>query len=162
MRKANREITGIDEIISVMEKCDVCRIALNNGDYPYILPLSFGMDYMNDKITLYFHSAMEGMKVDLMKKNNRVAFEMDCEGELEYFREKGYCTYNYASVIGTGKITFVESESDKIYCLEKLMEHYHNGEKAPFSRAAVPRTLVYRLEVEKITGKRKVSAKAKQ
>lgn len=160
MRKGNREITAIDEIISVMEKCDVCRIALNNGDYPYILPLSFGMDYKGEKLTLYFHSALEGMKLDLIKKDNRAAFEMDCEGELEYHREKGYCTYNYASVIGMGKITFVEKDEEKIYCLEKLMEHYHSGEKAPFSKAALPRTTVYKLEVETITGKRKVSLKS--
>ena len=117
MRKGNREITAIDEIISVMEKCDVCRIALNNGDYPYILPLSFGMDYKEEKLTLYFHSALEGMKLDLIKKDNRAAFEMDCEGELEYHREKGYCTYNYASVIGMGKITFVEKDEEKMCCL---------------------------------------------
>ena len=112
------------------------------------------------ELTLYFHSALEGMKLDLIKKDNRAAFEMDCEGELEYHREKGYCTYNYASVIGMGKITFVEKDEEKIYCLEKLMEHYHSGEKAPFSKAALPRTTVYKLEVETITGKRKASPKS--
>ena len=43
MRRADREIKEFDEMIQVIEKCDVCRIALNDEEYPYILPLNFGM-----------------------------------------------------------------------------------------------------------------------
>ena len=44
MRQGNREITELNEIIGVMKKCDVCRLALNDNGYPYILPLNFGME----------------------------------------------------------------------------------------------------------------------
>ena len=42
MRRADREITDFDELIAVMRGCDVCRLALHDEPYPYILPLNFG------------------------------------------------------------------------------------------------------------------------
>ena len=58
MRQRNREISEFNEIIEVMKKCDVCRLALNDHGYPYILPLNFGMEMVDGKINLYFHSAL--------------------------------------------------------------------------------------------------------
>ena len=43
MRRLDREVKEFKDIVSIVEKCDVCRIALNNDGYPYILPLNFGM-----------------------------------------------------------------------------------------------------------------------
>lgn len=79
MRKAKREITDFDDIVSVMRRCDVCRLALNGADgTPYVVPLNFGLAVAEDALSLYFHSALEGQKMDLMKRDNRAAFEMDC------------------------------------------------------------------------------------
>lgn len=44
MRRSDREVKEFEDIVAIMGKCDVCRIALNNNGYPYILPLNFGMD----------------------------------------------------------------------------------------------------------------------
>ena len=57
MRRSDREVKDFDGIIRIMEKCDVCRIALNNNGYPYILPLNFGMKVDNNIVELYFHGA---------------------------------------------------------------------------------------------------------
>lgn len=154
MRQKNREIKEFNEIIEVMKSCDVCRLALNDGGYPYILPLNFGIEVVDGKLNLYFHSALEGHKVDLIKKDNRASFEMDCRHQLQYFEEKGYCTMSYESVIGRGRIRILDEE-EKMDALMKLMDHYHMGKEAYFNPAAIPRTLVYVLEVEKITAKRK-------
>ena len=64
MRQENREIKEFNEIIEVMKNCDVCRLALNDDEYPYILPLNFGMEIVDGKVNLYFHSALEGYKVN--------------------------------------------------------------------------------------------------
>ena len=48
MRRRDREITDKQEILEVMRKCDVCRVALHDGDYPYIVPLNFGLQVEND------------------------------------------------------------------------------------------------------------------
>ena len=60
MRRSDREITDRNEILGVMEKCDVCRLALNDAEYgyPYILPLNFGMKADGEQIVLYFHGAL--------------------------------------------------------------------------------------------------------
>ena len=102
MRRKDREVTDLSEIIEIMKNCDVCRLAMNDDGFPYILPLNFGMAVNGDKITLYFHSALEGYKVGLIRKDNRASFEMDCKHELQYFEDKGYCTMAYESVIGRG------------------------------------------------------------
>ncbi|QQB73183.1 pyridoxamine 5'-phosphate oxidase family protein [Fusobacterium canifelinum] len=154
MRKADREIKSIEEIVDIIKKCDVIRLAFNNGDYPYILPLNFGFEFIENKVIFYFHSALEGTKVDIMKKDNRVSFEMDTKHELQYYEEKGYCTMSYESVIGKGKIKIL-SEDEKINALKKLMGHYHKDENTYFNPAAISRTLVYSLEVEEMTAKKK-------
>ena len=139
MRRQDREITELDELLEIINRCDICRLALNDDGYPYILPLNFGTEVNNGKLTLYFHSALEGYKVGLFEKDNRATFEMDCKHE---------------SVIGRGRIRIL-SDDEKMHALRQLMNHYHEDKNAYFNPAAVPRTLVYALEVEHMTGKRK-------
>ena len=92
MRRSDREITDFNEMIEVMERCDVCRLAFHGEDYPYILPLNFGMEVQDGRITLYFHGALEGRKYELMKRDNRAGFEMDCAHRLVLDEEQGNCT----------------------------------------------------------------------
>ena len=156
MRQKNREITNFNEIVEVIRSCDVCRLALNDDGYPYIVPLNFGLEVTDGTIKLYFHSALEGYKLDLIKKDNRASFEMDCKHQLQYFEEKCYCTMAYESVIGSGRIRILDEE-EKTDALMKLMGHYHREIEAEvkFNPAAISRTMVYVLTVEEITGKRK-------
>ena len=155
MRRQDREITDKNEIIEIMARCDVCRLAFNDREYPYILPLNFGMEEKNGHIILYFHSALEGYKTELIEKDNRVSFEMDCKHELKYDEEKGYCTMAYESVIGRGRVEVLPDE-EKANALRKIMGHYHHSEDTYFNPAAIPRTLVYMLSVEEMTAKRKL------
>ena len=155
MRRKDRQINDFMEIYDIIKRCDICRIALNNDGYPYILPLNFGVSSEDEKLTFYFHSALEGQKLQLIEKDNRASFEMDCSHELQYFEERGYCTYAYESVMGKGHILMIEDEKEKFEALEILMDHYHPGKKAWFNPAAIPRTAVYKLVVEEFTAKRK-------
>lgn len=151
MRRTDREVTEFNDIIAIMEKCDVCRLALNNDGYPYILPLNFGMEVKDNRIILYFHGAAEGTKYELMEKDNRASFEMDCEHLLVTDEEHGNCTMNYESVIGQGHIEML-SDDEKFDALCILMKHYHQ-EEFPFNKAVMPRTKVFKLVVEQVTGK---------
>ena len=155
MRRNDREIKDRDEMLQVMEKCDVCRLAFNDNDtgYPYILPLNFGMKTNGEQIILYFHGATEGQKYDLIAKDNRVSFEMDCGHQLVTDETKGNCTMGYESVIGRGRIEIVPDE-EKYDALYVLMEHYHKEDFA-FNRAIVPQTVVLKLTVEEMSGKRR-------
>lgn len=154
MRRTDREIKDFDEMVKVIEKCDVCRLALNDKDYPYIVPLNFGVTVENGTVTLYFHSALEGTKLDLIRRDNRAAFEMDCEHELVTEEEHGNCTMNYKSVIGRGIVEFV-SDEEKYAALKILMKHYHK-EDFPFNEKVVPQTAVFKLTVSEMTGKKRM------
>ena len=151
MRRSDREVKNIDDITAIIKECDVCRIALNDKEYPYILPVNFGMKLNDGKIILYFHGATEGKKYEIIAADNRAAFEMDCEHKLISDIQRGYCSMSYKSVIGYGKINEVfEEEKYEALCL--LVNHFHkDGFK--FNPAAIPRTRVFKLEVESISGK---------
>ena len=55
MRRSDREVTKFSDIIAIIEKCDVCRLALNDEDYPYILPLNFGINITEDNNLEHYH-----------------------------------------------------------------------------------------------------------
>ena len=153
MRRSDREITDRNEMIDVMKRCDVCRLALNDEGYPYILPLNFGMEADEENIVLYFHGAKEGRKYELMEKDNRASFEMDCAHRLVVDEERGHCTMEYESVIGRGRVEMVPEE-EKHEALRSLMRQYH-PENVNFDERAMPRTRVFKLTVEEMTGKKR-------
>ena len=156
MRRKDREIKEHNEIVEVIRNCDICRLGLVDGEYAYILPLNFGMEQDEEgKVTLYFHSALEGRKTELLKEGLKASFEMDTKHEIEYDEGRGYCTYYFESVMGRGTIHIL-NDDEKFEALKKLMDHYHPGANTYFNTAAIPRTLVYALEVEEMTGKRKL------
>lgn len=151
MRRKDREITDRQEMIRVMERCDVCRLALNDEGWPYILPLNFGMRQEDGRVVLYFHGAAAGKKYELIARDNRASFEMDCGHELVLDEQDGNCTMTYESVIGRGRIEIVPDE-EKYDALCVLMGHYR-AEAFPYNRAVIPQTTVLRLVVEEMTAK---------
>ena len=153
MRRKDREITDFDEIVDVIRACDVCRIAMNDGDYPYIVPMNFGLDVQDGQVYLYFHCAMKGKKLDLLRRDNRVTFEMDCDHSLILHEEDMNCTTSLESVIGRGTVEFVPDE-DKYEALMILMRHYH-AEDFKFNTDMIKVTAVLKLTVTEMTGKRR-------
>lgn len=157
MRRTDREVTEMKDIIAIINKCDVCRIALNDDGYPYILPLNFGVEIKGELIELYFHGAVDGMKYDLIQKDNRASFEMDCSHRLVTDSEQGNCTMEYESVIGRGRMEIL-SDEQKYDALRILMKHYHQ-EEFPFNKEVLPMTKVFKLVVENVTGKKRMVKK---
>lgn len=154
MRRKDREITDFNEIIEIIRKCDVCRIALKDDDgYPYIVPLNFGLDVQEEQVYLYFHAAMEGKKLDLIAKDNRATFEMDCDHNFILYEERMSCTMGYASVMGHGNIETVPDEG-KFEALKILMRQYH-AEDFAFNTKMMKVTKVLKMTVTDMTAKRR-------
>ena len=151
MRRKDREVTDFQTMVDIMSRCRVCRLALNDGEVPYLLPVNFGMEVQGGTVTLYFHGAAEGRKYELMRKDPRAAFEMDCETVLCSDRAAGNCTMASQSGIGRGRIAFLEGE-EKVRALDILTAHYH-PEGFDYDRSVIPATTVYKLTVESMTGK---------
>jgi len=156
MRRKDREITDINEKIDLIKKCKVCRIGLSENNIPYIIPLNYGYNFENNILTLFFHSAIEGKKFDIIKNNNNACFEIDCDTKL--IEAEKACNYGYAfrSIIGFGKITILEKTDEKINGLNEIMKHQIGKETLyDFTCDELKNVCVYKMTVEIFTGKQK-------
>ena len=153
MRRKDREISSREEIIKIIQEEGICRLAIKNEPYPYIVPMNSGIGIEGEQINLYFHSAIEGKKIDLIKKDNKVGFEIDRHQELIYDTEKGSCSMLYECVIGNGEIIFLNGD-EKIKSLRLILQHHGRGEDFPISEAMVEKTICFKLVVNEVTGKK--------
>lgn len=159
MRRKDREITDFDQIISIMKQCRVCHVAFHGDEYPYTVPMNFGMTVEdNANVTLYFHGADTGKKHDLIKKNNKVSFEMVNAHSIVTGPQVGACeaTMEFESIMGTGIICYAKEE-EKLTGLHAILEHYgvKEGPDYHFHHEVVPATTVLVLKVRDITAKRR-------
>jgi uncharacterized protein len=154
MRRKEREIADKDEIDSIISSSDVCRIAMANDNIPYIVTMNFG--YVGGKIQcLYFHCAPEGRKLEMIRRNNFVCFEMDTNHKI-YKGEKG-CDWgmNYSSVVGYGKIFIVDDRDERHAGLCHIMDHYGGSGPYSFNENVFTRTTILRLDITEMAGKKK-------
>lgn len=154
MRRNDRELSAISEVEDVISNSDVCRIALADNNIPYIVTLNFGYIGSPDKL-LYFHCAPVGKKLDMIRKNNSVCFEMDTDHRITK-GEKG-CDWGmtFRSVVGFGKIFIVEDKDEKILALDSIMAHYGGSAPFEYDEKVLGRTTILRLEIAEMTGKKK-------
>ena len=156
MKRKDKEITEIIDKISIIKKCKVCRIGLSDNNKPYIVPLNYGYDFENNNLTLYFHSAKEGKKMDIIKNNNYACFEVDCDNQLISGEKACDYSYTFKSLIGFGKIILLEDVNEKIDGLNKIMRHQTGKEETYlFESAKLENVAVYKMVVEEFTGKQK-------
>lgn len=150
MRRKDKEIIDREEIDAIINEAKVCRIALSLNNVPYVVPVNFG--YKDNCI--YFHSALEGKKIDWLKENNNVCFEMDIG--RENIQGNIPCSWgtNYKSVIGMGKATFVNEFEEKKSAMNIIFRHYSDGSDYEFREKQLNRIALIKIEIEEITGKK--------
>lgn len=153
MRKGKRQMPA-EDVLAVINRCDVCRIGLFDGEFPYIVPMNFGFETAEDKLVLYFHCAVEGRKLDILRKNPKVCFEMDTAHELTIGPMPCDYSMNYECVMGEGTIAIVEDRAEKLHALERLALHY--GKQGPYEwrEEVLAITCVLRLTADFVSGKR--------
>ncbi|MDR1130059.1 MAG: pyridoxamine 5'-phosphate oxidase family protein [Prevotellaceae bacterium] len=155
MRRKDKEISDVSEKLKIIDRNKVCRLALSDSDQPYIVPLNYGYSFEGGGLTLYFHSAREGKKLEIIKRNSRACFEIDCDSVL--VEGERPCSYSYAfeSIIGTGRIILLNTAAEKEDGLNRLMKH-QTGKNGTyhFDESMMERIVVYKLVVEEFTGKR--------
>ena len=154
MRRKDREVTELAEIQEILDGCKTCHIAMIDGASPYVVPMSYGYRLDGHTLTLYFHSAREGRKIDILRQNDRVCFAISREGEpvtAETPCASGYC---FASVIGDGRAVFVEDGAEKNAALACVVKH-QSGRDASFAAEQQRTVTVFKIVSESFTGKRK-------
>ena len=154
MRRSDKEITDKTEVVKIIEKCDVCRLALSENNIPYIVPMNYGYEYVNGKLILYFHGAKEGKKLDIISRNPFACFEMDCSHKLVEADEACNYSMEYESVIGLGSVHYCVEKSGKIHALKQLMKKYAKDKEFSFPDHVIESVTVFKLDVSEFTGKR--------
>ncbi|HAQ62274.1 TPA: hypothetical protein DCR49_09820 [Candidatus Delongbacteria bacterium] len=116
MRNKKKEVTDPKIIEGILKEAIWCQLAMTDGDQPYIVPLNYGYH----ENALYIHCATEGMKLDLIRKNPKIAFNVTLDARYL----EGKLTMRYRSVNGTGIATIIEDEEGKRKALNHLTAHF--------------------------------------
>lgn len=150
MRRKDKEITDQQKIQDILTNGRLCHISMASNDEPYMVTVNYG--YKNNCI--YFHSAPEGRKIEMIRKNLKVCF-MIYTDDLIVSGENPCRDWSmkYKSVIGTGKATILENSKEKAEGLIILMDHYSKKGPFKFGEKNLEKTTVIKIEIEKISGK---------
>lgn len=156
MRRKDREITDLEEIMNIIRACRVCRLGMADGDRPYVVPLNFGVQMENGAVTLYFHGAKEGRKLDILRKNPAVCVEFDLGHQLLEGDVPCACSFAYESVIGFGRGEILERHEDKARGLAAIHRQM-SGKEYEFTPEQTGIVAVLRVELQEVAGKRRAA-----
>jgi nitroimidazol reductase NimA-like FMN-containing flavoprotein (pyridoxamine 5'-phosphate oxidase superfamily) len=149
MRRKDKAITDRGEIDDIISRSLVCRLALSRNNTPYVIPLCFGYDGEY----LYFHSAGEGTKIDILRENPDVAFEFDTDCEAMPSEKPCAWSMKYRSVVGSGRALFVEDAGGKRDALDIIFSHY-SGQASGLDSGAADAIAVFKVRIREMTGKK--------
>jgi len=149
MRRREQEITDRAELLRILAGARVCRLAMAEGERPYLVPLTFALDGQD----LVLHSARVGRKIEALRRNPAVCFEVE-EG-VAVAPAATACDFGmtFRTVIGFGEVEFVEDRAERARLLALFAPRYGAPEGA-LPDAEVQRTCVLRVRVRELTGKR--------
>jgi len=148
MRRSDKQISDLTELESIIFSASLCHLSMVDDGKPYVVPLNFG--YANG--ALYFHSAPEGRKIDVIRKNPEVCFNF--VGRYDLVTGESACSYSarYTSVIGTGTARIITDREEKGKGLEILMKQY-SDEEYDFTQEKLDGVVVIRVEIGTLIGK---------
>jgi hypothetical protein len=149
MRRKDRVISDRAEIDTILASTKVMHLALADGDIPFLVPVF----YAYDGTSIYFHSASAGSKIDILKRNPKVCFEVSIDhGVIESDQA---CDFEarHRTVIGFGRANFVEEETEKVQILDRIVGRFTNRQ-FDYLRTNLRHTAVIRIEIESIKGKK--------
>ena len=152
MTKRELQITDENQIRNILDTAKVLHLGLAVNNEPYVVPMNYGYTMEEGKLVLYLHSAQKGKKLDMMRANPKVFFEMDCDW-VPFEGEKP-CQYGlgYSSIMGCGTAQVVEDVEEKIKAMSALMKT-QTGKDFFFNERLVSIVAVIRIDVAEYTAK---------
>lgn len=156
MRRKDREVTGRENIEAILKACKVCRIAMIAEGKPYVIPMNFGYEWDDNGLTLYFHSGLKGKKIDAMRADPHVCFEMDIEdGVIEGGDVACQYSYAFSSIIGEGCVQFAENNEQKRHGFDIIMQQLTGREGWTYSDAHLSVAEVFIVRADSLEASRK-------
>lgn len=153
MRRTDREVTDFEEILKIIDGCDILRLGLADEEYPYIVPVNFAYRVVGRQIEFYIHGAMAGRKYEMLKANPVCSFEMDIPKEMVCMTEKKSVTMHYQCVMGKADVCFLEGEEKQKAMNDIIMARYEATRNFDYNKSMMARTAVSRLTVTEISAK---------
>jgi nitroimidazol reductase NimA-like FMN-containing flavoprotein (pyridoxamine 5'-phosphate oxidase superfamily) len=134
--------------MKVLRDAGVCRMGLCDGGKPYVVPMNYGFR----EGSVFLHSAPEGRKIEILRKNPIVCLEFETDVELIPAETPCSFSMKYRSVIATGRAVFLENAEEKAQGLNVIMGQY-TGKEYDFPPEALKRIVVIRVDLEECSGK---------
>lgn len=152
MTKRELQVTDPHQIRDILNTAKVLHLGLCVDNEPYVVPMNYGYIMEGETLVLYLHSAVQGKKLDMIRANPRVFFELDCD-RMPFEGEKP-CQYGlvYSSVMGRGTACIVEDVEEKIRAMTMLMKT-QTGKDFSFNDRLVSIVSVIRIDVTEYTAK---------
>ena len=152
--KREREVTDINEIKEILDKSMIVHVGMVDEGEPYVVPMNYGYTLENGELCIYLHGATVGRKIDIIKKNPKVFFEMECD--VTPFEGKVACQYGttYASVMGRGTAVVLDKAEDKIDGLARFMKT-QTGKDFTFDERMVSIVSVIKITAREFTAKKR-------
>ena len=154
MTRRELEITDLAEIKEILDKSKIVHVAMVDDGEPYMVPMNYGYTLEDGKLTLYLHGAKRGRKIDVLKANPKVFFEMCCD--ITPFEGEVACKYGitYASIMGRGIATLVEDVEEKKSALSVLMKT-QTGKDFSFEDKLTTVVSIIRIDTLEFTAKKR-------
>ena len=152
MTKREYRIDDPAQIERILSTAKVLHLGMAVENEPYVVPMNYGHTYEDGKLVLYLHSAVRGKKLDMLRKNPNVFFELDCDRVP--FEGVKPCQYGlaYCSIMGKGRATFVEDTAEKLKAMVALMKT-QTGKDFVFEERWLDIVAVIRIDVSAYTAK---------
>ena len=150
--RRNRQQLSREECERILGRCTSGVLALT-GDYgyPYAVPLS----YVYADGAIIFHSAVEGHKVDAIRRDNRCSF---CVIEQDDIKPAEFTTH-FRSVIAFGRIHILEDTDEKVQALRLLGRRYSPNDEPGLQHEidkSLDHVLLLRLDIDHLSGKQAI------
>ena len=152
MTKREYRITDEAEIRQILDTAKVLRLGIAVDNEPYVVPLNYGYTLEEGKLTFYLHSAVQGRKLDMLRANPNVYFELDCGHQPFEGQIACQCGLAYSAVMGRARAVIIEDAEAKMEAMNILMKH-QTGKSFQFNERLVSIVAVIRLDVTEYTAK---------
>jgi len=150
MYNTGKPINHFYDIAQTLNACDTLHVALNDESFPFVMPLMFGFEIVEEEVVLYFYIHKEAHAHELIKKDPHAALETEIL--YNYFDvPREYVSCAYGQITGHGVIEAVK-ESDYDYGMDLILTHC-GYEGFLYNPALYDEIIMYKVKVEDLEGR---------